>query len=304
LDKLVVKSPAKINLFLEILRKREDGYHQIRSLMQAVDLCDELNLEKREKGVKISCDHPDCPADQTNLAFQAAGLLLEEKKINAGVSIKIKKRIPISAGLGGGSSNAAAALKGVNLLFEPTLPDKRLHHLASRIGSDVPFFLYSGQALVEGRGEKVKSCTLFKDYWLVLACPNVKVSTRWAYRNVKISLTKRRKGLNFENLEDRLGFFEALPHFENDLEEVVSRNYPVIGRIKNNLENSGAVKSSMSGSGPTVYGVFDQKPQAEEVTRKLLRGDWQVFLTQPIPGNIQVLKEESHSQMGSAGCSS
>ncbi len=298
MDKLQVKSPAKINLFLEILRKREDGYHQIRSLMQAVDLCDELILEKREKGVVISCDHPDCPADQTNLAFRAAYLLLEEKKINAGVSIKIKKRIPVSAGLGGGSSNAAAALKGLNRLFELKLSDEKLHHLASRIGSDVPFFLYSGQALVEGRGEEILSRTWYRDYWLVLVCPDLKVSTRWAYQNAKISLTKKRKELNFRNSKDALGFFEALLCFENDLEEVVNKKYPIIGRIKNNLENSGAVKSSMSGSGPTVYGVFDQKPQAEEVTRKLLRGDWQVFLTQPIPGNIQVLEEESHSPAG------
>ena len=297
MDKLTLKSPAKINLFLEVLRKREDGYHDIVSLIQAVDLCDELILQKRKKGVMISCDHPDCPTDESNLTFKAASMLLEEEKINEGVSIHIMKRIPISSGLGGGSSNAAATLKGINQLFELELPDKKLHDLASRIGSDVPFFLYSGQALVKGRGEEIGPINMYRDYWLVLVCPHLKVSTRWAYQNVKISLTKKKKEVNLLSLENGLWFFKVLPGFRNDLEEVVSKRYPVIKKIKETLENSGALKSSMSGSGPTVYGVFDRKPQAEEVVEKLLRGDWsaesrgQIFLTQPIPGNIQVLQD-------------
>lgn len=284
MDKLTLKSPAKINLSLEVLKKREDGYHQIRSLMQAVDLFDELTLRKREKGVAISCDHPSCPADESNLAFKAASLLLEKEKRNEGVSIHIKKRIPISAGLGGGSSNAAATLKGVRQLLELKVPDGRLHELAARVGSDVLFFLYSGQALVEGRGEEIRPIRIYGGYWLVLVCPGIEVPTRWAYQNVKISLTKGSRDVNLGNLRDASGFFAALPHFENDLEEVVSKRYPITRRIKDSLENFGAVKSSMSGSGPTVYGVFEQKPQAEEVARKLLRGDWQVFLTRPIPG--------------------
>jgi len=287
LDKLTLKSPAKINLFLEVLKKRDDGYHEIVSLIQAVDLCDELVLEKRKKGVVVTCDHPDCPTDESNLAFKAASMLLEEETTKEGVSIHIKKKIPISAGLGGGSSNAAATLKGINRLFELELPDKKLHDLASRIGSDVPFFLYSGQALVKGRGEKIKPINImYRDYWLVLVCPGFEVSTRWAYQNVKISLTKERKEFNLKSLENGSVFFKALRSFRNDLEEVVSKRYPVVQKIKEILENSGALKSSMSGSGPTVYGVFDRKPQAEEVAKKLLRGDWQFFLTQPIPGNI------------------
>jgi len=301
LDKLTLKSPAKINLFLEVLRKREDGYHQILSLMQTVDLCDELVLKKRKKGVVISTDHPDCPAGESNLAFKSASMLLMEDKIKEGVSIHINKRIPISAGLGGGSSNAAVTLKGINQLFELELPDKKLHDLASRIGSDVPFFLYSGQALVKGRGEEIKPINMYRDYWLILVCPNFKVFTRWAYQSVKISLTKKKKEVNLKGLKNGSVFFKALPGFRNDLEEVVSKRHPVIQKIKEALEDSGALKSSMSGSGPTVYGVFDRKPQAEEVVEKLLRGDWsaesigQIFLTQPIPGNIQVLQDESLS---------
>jgi 4-diphosphocytidyl-2-C-methyl-D-erythritol kinase len=294
LETLVLKSPAKINLFLEVLRKREDGYHQILSLMQAVDLCDELILEKRKSGVVIGSDHPDCPTDESNLAFKAAKLILEEAKLKEGVSIQIKKKIPVAAGLGGGSSNAATTLKGINRLFELNLSDQKLHLLASRIGSDVPFFIYSGQALVRGRGEEIEPITMYRDYWLILVCPNFKVSTEWAYQKLKISLTRRKKEIIIKNLENRDQFFEALPNFKNDLEEVVSERYSVVQKIEDTLNSSGAVKSSMSGSGPTVYGVFEQKPKAEEVAKSLSRTAWdwsfgstgQFFLAQPIPGSI------------------
>jgi len=284
LEKLTVKSPAKINLSLEVLRRREDGYHQIRSLMQAVDLFDELTLEQRPRGVTISCDHPGCPADETNLASKAASLLLEDRNESRGVAIHIRKRIPVSAGLGGGSSNAAAALKGVKQLLKLDVTDEKLHQLAARVGSDVPFFLCSTQALAEGRGEQIRPIRIYGGYWLVLVFPGIEVSTAWAYQNTRINLTRDRAGVTFSNLEDSSGFFHALPGFENDLEAAVGKRYPVIRTIKENLEDFGAVKSSMSGSGPTVYGVFDQEPLAEEVARKLLQGDWQTFLTRPIPG--------------------
>jgi 4-diphosphocytidyl-2-C-methyl-D-erythritol kinase len=283
MEPLTLKSPAKINLFLRVLKKREDGYHEIRTLMQAVDLCDELTLEKTGRGIGLTCSHPGCPSDRRNLAFQAAELLLGEGEPRPGVRIHIRKRIPISAGLGGGSSNAAAALKGVDRLFGLKLSPAGLHRAASRLGSDVPFFLSSGQALALGRGEKIRPVKLFRRYWLVLVCPRLEVSTAWAYRNLRISLTSRRKRVNYSLLESKRGFFDALPLFENDLEEVVAEKQPIVRQLKALLENSGSLRSSMSGSGPTVYGLFDQKPQAQEVARKLSRGDWQVFLTEPIP---------------------
>ncbi len=292
LETLVLKSPAKINLFLEVLRKREDGYHEIRSLMQTVDICDELLLRRRKKGVVIRTNDPECPADETNLAFKAAQLILEEAKIKDGVSIHIKKIIPIAAGLGGGSSNAATTLRGMNQLFELKLNDEKLRYLASQIGSDVPFFLSSGQALVSGRGEIIEPITIYRNYWLVLACPEVKVSTRWAYQNLKINLTNIKNEVNLKFLGNPNAFFEALPHFRNDLEEVVGGKYAIIHQLKEILENLGAVKSSMSGSGPTVYGVFERKPKAEEVARKLSLGNWSpasggdVFVTQPIPHSV------------------
>lgn len=286
MDQLVLKSPAKVNLFLQVLGKREDGYHQILTLMQAVNLCDQVTLQKTAGGISLSCDHPGCPADERNLAFRAASLLLEEESVDGGVSIRIQKRIPISAGLGGGSSDAAATLKGLNRLFDLGLSVDRLHRVASKVGSDVPFFLYSGQALAQGRGEEIRQVRMFADYWLVLVYPGLEVSTRWAYQKVRIILTRKTKEVNYILLESKRGFFDALPLFQNDLEGAVIQEYPIVGELKGILKSSGAVKSSMSGSGPTVYGLFDQKPQAQEVATKLSRGDWQVFLTQPIPASI------------------
>jgi 4-diphosphocytidyl-2-C-methyl-D-erythritol kinase len=242
-------------------------------------------LETRRSGIRVTSDNPDCPADEGNLAYRAASLILNEARVDRGLRVHIKKRIPISAGLGGGSSDAAATLKGLNQLFELGLAEEKMHHLACQLGSDVPFFLYSGQALAKGRGEEIEPVTLYRGYGLVLVYPGFGVSTGWAYGNVKISLTRKRKGVNYKVLGSSDGFFQALSHFENDLEEVVIEKHPEVQEIKEILEDFGAVKSSMSGSGPAVYGVFDQKPQAEEVARKLSRDDWQVFLTQPIPGN-------------------
>jgi 4-diphosphocytidyl-2-C-methyl-D-erythritol kinase len=283
LDRLILKSPAKINLLLKVLAKREDGYHDILTLMQALDLCDDIEMEKTKAGIRVTCDNPGCPQDENNLAYKAASLLFREERFDGGIKINITKRIPLASGLGGGSSNAAATLKGLNQLFELGMPLSRLHDLAAQLGSDVPFFLFPGQALAKGRGEIIEPLVLYKDYWLLLVCPRFEVSAAWAYRNLKISLTRKRNEFNYKLLGGSLGFFEALSHFENDLEEVVVKKHPVVQEIKDILRDSDTVKSAMSGSGPTVYGVFDQKPQAEEVTKKLSRGDWQVFLTRPIP---------------------
>jgi len=284
LEKLSLKSYAKINLCLYVLKEREDGYHEIFSVMQAIDLYDQLTLHKTEKDIVIECDHPDVPKDEKNLAYQAAELLFKKWNLKGGVRIDIEKKIPVSAGLGGGSSNAAFTLKGINQLFDLKLSFRKLHSLASRIGSDVPFFLYSGQAVAKGRGEKIVPISLYRDYWLVLVCPNFMISTQRVYGDAKIDLTRGKLFINLKICDNKDGFFETLRQFHNDLEKVVINQYAIIRQIKEALENAGAIKSSMSGSGPTVYGVFEEKQPAEEVARKLSEGDWQIFLTQPIPG--------------------
>jgi 4-diphosphocytidyl-2C-methyl-D-erythritol kinase len=250
--------------------------------MQAIDLYDQLTLHKTPKEIIIRCDHPDVPKDENNLAYQAADLLFKERNLKGGVRIDIEKQIPVSAGLGGGSSNAAFTLKGMNQLFDLKLSNQKLHLIGSRVGSDVPFFLYSGQAIAKGRGEKIVPIGLYGDYWLVLICPNLMISTKRAYQNVKIDLTAGKSFINLSCCDNKDGFFNGLRQFDNDLEKVVTSRYAVISQIKKTLENSGAIKSSMSGSGPTVYGLFEKKPQAEEVARKLRGGDWQIFLTRPI----------------------
>jgi 4-diphosphocytidyl-2-C-methyl-D-erythritol kinase len=282
LEKLRVKSYAKINLCLYVLKKRPDGYHDIFSVMQAIDLYDQLALHKTEKGIVIRCDHPDVPKDENNLAYQAADLLFKERNLKEGVRIEIEKRIPVSSGLGGGSSNAAFTLKGMNQLFDLKIPFDKLHSLAERIGSDVPFFLYSGQTVAKGRGERIVPIRLYGGYWLVLICPNLMISTRGVYENVKIDLTEDRSFINLHFCENKDEFFETLRQSDNELEKVVIRRHKIIEQIKKIMEDCGAIKSSMSGSGPTVYGVFEKKPQAEEVARKLTRSDWQIFLTRPI----------------------
>jgi 4-diphosphocytidyl-2-C-methyl-D-erythritol kinase len=293
LETLTVKSYAKINLCLWVLKKREDGYHEIFSVMQAIDLHDEVTLHRARRGIVIQCDHPHVPKDHNNLAHQAADLLFAETNLKGGVRIDIKKQIPVSAGLGGGSSNAAFTLKGMNRLFDLKLSSQKLHSLASRIGSDVPFFLYSGQAVAKGRGERIVPTELYKDYWLVLVCPNVMISTHRVYQDAKIDLTRDESAINFTLCDNKDGFFETLRRFDNDLEKVVIGGHTVIGQIKRTLESSGAIKSSMSGSGPAVYGVFDRKSQAEEVANKLTPGDWHTFLTRPIAGSSWLIQEES-----------
>ncbi|MCK4385196.1 MAG: 4-(cytidine 5'-diphospho)-2-C-methyl-D-erythritol kinase [candidate division Zixibacteria bacterium] len=282
MERLNLKSYAKINLCLYVLKEREDGYHEIFSVMQAIDLHDQLTLHKTQKEIEILCDHPDVPKDENNLAHQAADLLFKETNLKGGVKIDIEKKIPVSAGLGGGSSNAAFTLKGINQLFDLELSFQKLHSIASRIGSDVPFFLYSGQAIAKGRGEKIVPIKLYRDYWLVLICPNLMISTKRVYQNVKIDLTAGKSFINLNICDNKDGFFNGLRQFDNDLEKVVINRYGIISQIKKTLKNSGAIKSSMTGSGPTVYGLFEKKLQAEEVARKLSGGDWQIFLTRPI----------------------
>jgi len=250
--------------------------------MQAIDLYDQLTLHKTPKDIVIQCDHPDVPKDENNLAYQAADLLFKERALKGGVRIDIEKQISVSAGLGGGSSNAAFTLKGMNQLFNLNLSFQKLHSMASRIGSDVPFFLYSGQAIAKGRGEKIVPIRLYRDYWLVLICPNLMIPTGKVYQNVKIDLTAGRLFINLSFCDNKDVFFKSLRQFDNDLEKVVVNRYAIISQIKKTLVNAGAIKSSMSGSGPTVYGVFEKKPQAEEVAKELSRGDWQTFLTRPV----------------------
>lgn len=278
-----LKAPAKINLTLNILGKREDSYHEIYTLMENISLHDALTFFKIKEGIVLKSNLPRLPLDRRNLVFQAAQLILEEGKVYHGVKIILKKKIPLSSGLGGGSSDAAFTLLGINRLYNLNLSLQKLHSLAEKLGSDIPFFLYQSTALARGRGEKIIPVKIFKDYWIVLVTFSLQVSTSWAYRMFKMDLTRKTNFIKLKNLGKKEDFFESLNYWRNDFEELIVERYPQVKQALKLLLKLGAKKSSMTGSGPTVYGIFEHEPLTEEVKKLFQRDDWKIFITRPIP---------------------
>jgi 4-diphosphocytidyl-2-C-methyl-D-erythritol kinase len=275
-----LKSFAKINLCLYILGKRKDGFHEIYTVMQAVGLHDWLSLYKIPKGVVIQTDNPQLPTGRMNLAYKAAEIFLNQIGIDQGVKINIQKRIPLSSGLGGGSSNAAFTLMGLNKLFNTNFSKRKLLDMGKQIGSDVPFFFSSGQAVATGRGEKIREVKLPLDYWIVLINPDIEISTSWVYKNFKINLTREKKLIRI--YKSKKSFFNSVVGWENELEKTSVKKYPQLKKLREKLKQIGAIKTSMSGSGPTIYGIFLNKPRYKEV-KSLYSEKWQVRVTRPIP---------------------
>jgi 4-diphosphocytidyl-2-C-methyl-D-erythritol kinase len=263
LNELTVHAPAKINLALKILRKRADGYHDIKSILQKVSLYDTLSLKRSPlQGITVTADDPSIPTDSRNLAYRAADLLLKQQKITPGISIHIKKRIPAGAGLGGGSSNAAATLTGLNKLLRCNLTETELLRLGVEIGADVPFFIYDKpSALAEGIGEQLSPVTIQVPLWLVIVFPGFSISTKWAYENYRV-LTNEGKNIRIPPYFEQLN--SVLHILSNDLENVVTKQYPEIQEIKHTLIQAGACGSLMSGSGSSVFGIFPDEQQAQE----------------------------------------
>ena len=281
-ETLHLESPAKVNLRLEILNKREDGYHELRTVFQKISLHDTLHFSlKKEKEISIATDHPNLPVGKTNLVYQAAQSMLKASDYQGGVHIEIKKQIPLGAGLGGGSSNAATTLKALNQLLKRSLSKRKLMEMGLEIGADVPFFIWEGAAIGSGIGEKLKKVTL-PDLQYVLIYPNFEVSTRWAYQN--FVLTNQRIHFNLHKfLKTPEGISSIL---FNHLEEVVSRKYPQIEVMKNSLLSRGALGALMTGSGPTVFGLFQDDKSAtgayEKIKKMVARRGWVVFKTYSI----------------------
>lgn len=272
---LTVKAPAKINWFLRILGKREDGYHDIVSLMQCVSLCDEITLSHADS-IIVESDMNIPPSE--NLVYKAASLLKESVSYPRGARIVLKKRIPISAGLGGGSSDAAHTLIGLNSLWRLELRHEELRSLGSRIGSDVPFFFHSPAALVEGRGERLTSVEFDAHYTLLLVKAGVDISTRWAYAAhdalFERRLTNRPVDIKlFCHALERRDFLFLARMLFNDFEDLVLKEYPVVRDMKRELLRRGAEVSLMSGSGPTVFGLFRRRETAERA-RASLKPAW------------------------------
>jgi len=265
LDELTLRAPAKVNLFLEVLRKRPDNYHDIETILQEIDLFDKVTIkENSSPEIIIHSANPDIPTDNSNLAFKAARLFkehIQEKK--RGVAINLEKNIPIAAGLGGGSSDAAATLIGLNKLWNINLDKHTLLSLAEQIGMDVPFFIHGGLCLARGRGEKLTPLAHLPEIWFVLAIPSIKVSTAWVYSHLSISpLTRKIKENRMLKALQSADAGEIGKQLFNRLEEVTMKRHKEIASIKEKMLSAGAGGALMSGSGPAVFGIFPARQEA------------------------------------------
>jgi 4-diphosphocytidyl-2-C-methyl-D-erythritol kinase len=282
--KLQFKTPAKINLGLHIHKKRDDGFHELESLFQMVAWYDEVELEETQENVELFCDTPGIPNDETNLVVKAARLL--ENRCTgkcSGVKITLKKNIPSGAGLGGGSGNAAGVLLALNIIWNLKIPRDDLISMASELGSDVPFFLMSPCAIGTGRGEILQSVENRISFYILMIYPGFPISTPWVYGNLKLKLTKPKNNISIlKNFILRSNFAQLGAALYNDLEPVVFKRYPEILRIKNELLNSGAGGALLSGSGSTVFGIFDNPEIAKKALVRFTEGKHRVFLAKSI----------------------
>jgi 4-diphosphocytidyl-2-C-methyl-D-erythritol kinase len=275
---LVLRSPAKINLFLGVVGRRPDGYHDLISLMCPLTLADEVCIRFGDGPLTVACDHPDVPEDETNLALRAARRFMAAASANSGLEITIEKRIPVAAGLGGGSSNAAAVLTGLNDHFGLPLSPAALAGMAVAIGADVPFFLSGRPALATGIGEILQPVGPLRPYHVVLLCPPYGLSTAAVYKNLNLALTKCKKIHKSYPLERQ--DFDVARHLCNDLEDVAASMHPDIQVAKVSLLDHGASGALMSGSGPTVFGLFKEAEIARSAARRIaVTGKWRVIQT-------------------------
>lgn len=281
---LTVRTPAKINPILEVLGKRPDGYHELALVFQAVGLYDDIHFTPAESGVHLSVDGFALAADDSNLVVKAAKLFLKEiLREDRGIQVKLQKRIPLAAGMGGGSSDAAAALRGMDWFFETRCPEAALQSLAERLGSDVPFFLKGGTALGTGRGEKISSLSPDPEMDLVLVKPKDGLSTPAVYQSGKALMTSgdRARGFTPAAAADR-----AQSLF-NGLEPAALSLMPEVGRIKQGLLDAGAFGAMVSGSGPTVFGIAPSPQGALEIAKWMEGNGRMVWVTKTVSTGIE-----------------
>jgi len=285
MKRLILKAPGKINLYLNVLGKRDDGYHQIETVVQSISIYDTLYFEKIKEGIHLICNHPYLCSEKDNLVYRAARLFFKLTNIKAGVRITVDKSIPVGGGLGGGSADAAATLLGLNSLFNTNIPEDNLEKFSSILGSDVPFFIKKGTALLRGRGDEIHPLPSIKEGWIVLVYPNIPISTSWVYSKISSRLTQEGLNvkLNKDNLKRKISsgqLLEVKDLLYNKLEEVVIEEFPLIEEIKNELRKRGARGSLMSGSGSTVFALTEGKKEAEKLAR-YLQSKGKVYLAQP-----------------------
>lgn len=262
----IFKAPAKVNYLLDVIRRRPDGYHDLRMVMQRINLCDDITISLTDTAeIHVTCGKNGVPDGPGNIAWKAARVMLDLSGTGAGAEILITKNIPVAAGLGGGSSDAATVLMGMNQLLGLNLSDRRLMEIGVKLGADVPFFIFKETALAEGIGEQLKVMPTMPKAWVLLINPGVHVSTAWVYKNLKLTNDKELAKLPefFSSIE------EVCSIFSNDLEAVTIPSFPVIAEIKGSMLRSGACAAMMSGSGPTIFGLFKNEKSAREAATEI-----------------------------------
>ena len=278
-----LKALAKINLGLDVVRRREDGYHEVRMIMQTIHLYDRLDIKRtKEPGIQIQTNLSLLPVNENNLIYKAAKLLMDEFSITDGVSVKLDKRIPVAAGMAGGSTDAAAMLIGVNRLFSLGLTKRELMERGVQIGADVPYCIMRGTALAEGIGEALSPLPPMVKCPVLIAKPSISVSTKFVYQNLKLDDTTIHPDIDrlIDDIKAK-NLHDIAAHMGNVLETVTIPNYPVIDEIKKHMLSNGAVGAMMSGSGPTVFGLFDDEDTAKKAYKAMRSSHLarQVYLT-------------------------
>ena len=279
-----LKALAKINLGLDVIRRREDGYHEVKMIMQTIRLYDRIVMRKRrESKIQVKTNLFYLPENENNLVYKAAKLLIEEFKIQQGVQIDLQKFIPVAAGMAGGSSDAAAVLYGINRMFHLGLSLEELMERGVKIGADVPYCLMRGTALAEGIGEQLTKLSPVPQCKILIAKPAISVSTKFVYENLKLDENTVHPDIDLliQDIETK-NLADMAAHMGNVLESVTIPNYPVIAQIKEQMIKDGALNAMMSGSGPTVFGIFDDKEKAEVAYKRMREGNLakQVYLTE------------------------
>ena len=283
---IVLKSYGKINLGLDVLRRREDGYHEVRMIMQTVGLYDVLTMKKRKDDkIEMTCNLSFLPTDERNLVYKAVKLIKDKYHIKDGVEINLSKRIPVAAGMAGGSSNCAAALKGMNQLFDLGLSIDELCEIGVTLGADVPYCIWGGTALSEGIGEKLSRVDAMPDCYILIAKPGISVSTAFEYKNLDLPALSKHPDIDgmLECLKEKdlTGFCNRL---EIVLETVTIKEYPIIEKVKKHLMDQGAKGALMSGSGPTIFAIFEDKKTADDAMESLrsIEDIKQAYVVRPI----------------------
>ena len=277
---MIVESHTKINLGLKVLNQRPDSYHNIETVFIEIDFGDRLTIKKLESGCKISSNADWMPLDSTNLCYKAYKHMSEFADKDFGVSIYLEKRVPAGSGLGGGSANAAEIIKSLNSIYDLKMSQNDLEQVASKIGSDVPFFIRGKKQVGEGTGTKLTPIDFPMNKKILLVIPEFLIDTRWAYSQIKNKLKSKSNSTKFADLK-RNDFLLFNKFFENDFEKIVIPSYPEIGKIKKILTDYGAIFSSLSGTGSTVFGIFNDETSAEEA-ELFFRNKYQTYLTNPI----------------------